>query len=293
MGTLIIILSVIIFLLLSYLFYIKYNLKRIAKEIKYIRDSNSNLIISSELNLKELNMLIKEINICLSEEHSMKSEFARKKTNLNKMLLNISHDLKTPLTSSLGYVDILSRSKEISAKAREELLIVMERLHRLEELINSFFYFSKMTNSSEPDLTKENLISILESTIAHHYDDFIKEKREVIFNKNTNKYMINTNKEMLTCIFDNLIVNSLKHSTDNLTIDLNVTNRVTITFSNSLLTSLLDISRIFDEFYTIDISRTKGNTGLGLAIAKQFTLMLKGEITASKEHDKFIITLVF
>ena len=68
---------------------------------------------------------------------------------------------------------------------------------------------------------------------------------------------------------------------------------IKITFTNDLIYNNLDTERIFDEFYTIDISRTKGNTGLGLAIAKEFVEQLNGTITAKKEKNKLKIIINF
>ena len=98
---------------------------------------------------------------------------------------------------------------------------------------------------------------------------------------------------MLTRIFDNLIINALKHSTSDLEIRVKTKEKIQISFSNTLLYKELDLDSIFDEFYTVDISRTKGNTGLGLAIVKEFTEALNGVVTAKKEKNQLIILLEF
>ena len=92
--------------------------------------------------------------------------------------------------------------------------------------------------------------------------------------------------------FDNLISNALKHGTGDLSIKLIQGENAEIVFRNGIGSPEPDIEHIFDEFYTTDISRTKGNTGLGLAIAKQFTEMLGGSISAAREGDSFIMTVI-
>ena len=87
---------------------------------------------------------------------------------------------------------------------------------------------------------------------------------------------------LLSRIFENLISNAYKHSNSNLEIKVEIKDKVKIIFSNELLDNDIDIDRIFDEFYTVDISRTKEGTGLGLAIAKEFTKQLGGNIYAKK-----------
>jgi signal transduction histidine kinase len=98
---------------------------------------------------------------------------------------------------------------------------------------------------------------------------------------------------MLLRIFDNLISNALKHGEGDLTISVDCTERIQIRFENTLLSPNIDTEHIFDEFYTTDISRTKGNTGLGLAIAKQFTEMLGGSISAETAGRTFRVMVVF
>lgn len=117
--------------------------------------------------------------------------------------------------------------------------------------------------------------------------------REIILNCKKNKIIINSNRTLLTRIFDNLIVNAYKHSTSNLEIDVDVNDKIIVTFINDLQYKELDIDKMFDEFYTVDISRTKGNTGLGLAIVKEFTEQLNGKICADKSEDKIKIIISF
>lgn len=98
---------------------------------------------------------------------------------------------------------------------------------------------------------------------------------------------------MLERIFDNLIRNAYKHSNNDLDINLYIDKNIVISFSNELLDNNLDVEKIFDEFYTVDISRTKGNTGLGLAIVKEFVEQLNGKIIAENIENKLIITILF
>lgn len=290
----IIILSFIIVLLLSYLFFIKKELKRISKSIEDSHNSESNTLINSELDIKELRSLIFEINKILKREKEISESGVRHTKNLNNMMLNISHDLRTPLTSALGYTNILLESNHLKKDELEDAKIIKERLERLEELIDSFFMFSKIANDEENiKLESINIISVLEESIISFYDDFKNEKRVINLNKSIDKCFMIANKDVLMRIFDNLIGNAYKHSDADLNIDISVEDEINIIFSNKILDKNIDVNHIFDEFYTIDISRTKGNTGLGLAIVKRFTILLKGSIKAEVKKSNLIITLNF
>lgn len=294
MEIVIIILVIIILFLLSYLFFMKREVRRIKKEIFLIHKNNSNNLVNSEFKAKELTELIDEINKILKNEKENFSAQVKQKKMLNSVMLNISHDLRTPLTSALGYTNMLLSQEKLSEIDFNEINIIKERLLRLEELIDSFFVFSKISNESK-NIEKDNanLIELLEDSIVSYYDEFKKEDRNIVIDKNVNKCLIKTNKELLKRIFDNLVVNALKHGDGNLFIDFKEDTFIEISFSNRVLSNDLDISQIFDEFYTTDISRTKGNTGLGLAIVKSFTVLLGGKIEAFLKEDFLYIIIKF
>ncbi len=285
---------IIILFLLSYLFFMKREVRRIKKEIFLIHKNNSNNLVNSEFKAKELTELIDEINKILKNEKENFSAEVKQKKMLNSVMLNISHDLRTPLTSALGYTNMLLSQEKLSEIDFNEINIIKERLLRLEELIDSFFVFSKISNESK-NIEKDNanLIELLEDSIVSYYDEFKKEDRNIVIAKNVNKCLIKTNKELLKRIFDNLVVNALKHGDGNLFIDFKEDTFIEISFSNQVLSNDLDISQIFDEFYTTDISRTKGNTGLGLAIVKSFTVLLGGKIEAFLKEDFLYIIIKF
>ncbi len=291
MEIVIIILVIIILFLLSYLFFMKREVRRIKKEISLIRKNNSNNLVNLEFKNKELAELIDEINKILKKEKENFSVEVKQKKMLNSVMLNISHDLRTPLTSALGYTNMLLSQEKLSEIDFNEINIIKERLLRLEELIDSFFIFSKISNESK-NIEKDNvnLIELLEDSIVSYYDEFKKEDRNIVIKKNINKCLIKTNRELLKRIFDNLVVNALKHGDGDLFIDFKEDTFIEISFSNQVLGNDLDVSQIFDEFYTTDILRTKGNTGLGLAIVKSFTLLLEGKVEAFlKENFLYII----
>lgn len=209
---------------------------------------------------------------------------------------NISHDLRTPLTSAAGYTDLILNSDLTEDEKISEMKIVKARLKRMTELVDSFFEFSKiLTTNKEIELETVNLIGILEECIGNFYEDYKKENREVDFITSNNKISISTNRTMLSRIFENLISNALKYGSGNLTIEVISENAdvIRISFTNRIIDKDLDTGRIFDDFYTTDISRTKGSTGLGLAIAKEFTEQLNGNIEAHIEDDKLVIDTTF
>lgn len=295
MEIILVILVIIILFLACYLFFMKMELRRIKKELDLVLSRKTNGLVHTEFTSKEIHDLVECINTHLTEIKSKESKLERKNANFVKMIRNISHDLRTPLTSSLGYVSLMLESDMTEQEKIKNLKIVEERLKRLSELIDSFFEFSKiLSNDQIIELDEINLVAVVEKAISNHYEDFSKDNRMIDFKTNKRKIKIKSNEVMLIRVFDNLIRNAYKHSNGNLDIEINQNNdKVKIKFINDLLYNDLDVDRIFDEFYTVDISRTKGNTGLGLAIAKEFVEQLKGKIKADKKNNKLIITIIF
>ena len=295
MEIILVIFVIIILFLVCYLFFMKMELRRIKKELDLVLSRKTNGLVHTEFTSKEIHDLVECINTHLTEIKSKESKLERKNANFVKMIRNISHDLRTPLTSSLGYVSLMLESDMIEQEKIKNLKIVEERLKRLSELIDSFFEFSKiLSNDQIIELDEINLVAVMEKSISNHYEDFSKDNRMIDFKTNKRKIKIKSNEVMLIRVFDNLIRNAYKHSNGNLDIEINQTpDKVKIKFINDLLYNDLDVDRIFDEFYTVDISRTKGNTGLGLAIAKEFVEQLKGKINADKKNNKLRITIIF
>lgn len=284
-----IILSIILVILLFVNINQRREAKRIAVQLEELMLTDTNMLIHSENGTSK--ELITAINKMLKNSRENRSIYKKKSHALEQMMTNISHDLRTPLTSAMGYIDLIQHSDVNDDEKERELEIVWKRLIRLEELINSFFELSQIVSADKPpEMAELNLVAVLEEAIAHYYDDYLAKGREIELVCEQRKIMIDSNRSMLMRIFDNLIGNALKHGCGKLTIEVSNELPLKVSFSNMLLSKDIDVEHIFDEFYTTDISRTKGNTGLGLAIAKQFTDILGGQIHAQVDGEYFKIT---
>ena len=270
-------------------------IKSMSEQLREIKTQDTNQLLHTQSGNRACEELIYEINDILREARAVQIQYRQKSHALEQMLTNISHDLRTPLTSAMGYMGIIRSSQLSRDELEQEIEIIDKKLFRLEELINSFFEFSRILSSDrQPEMEELNLISILEEAMAHYYDDYCSQGRRIFFDHDNSRLAIRSNRSMLLRIFDNLIGNGLKHGMGDISITLIRTDSVGIRFENALSDSVLDpldMDRIFDEFYTTDISRTKGSTGLGLAIVKQFTQMLGGEISGEYEGERFAVTV--
>lgn len=268
-------------------------IRNITRQLREINPQDTNRLVHSMGSSRPAEELINTINAKLREVQELRMQFGQKNHALEQMMTNISHDLRTPLTSAMGYIDMVQDAGLPQEVREREIAVVEKRLLRLEELIDSFFEFSKIISSDEsPHMAQLNLIAVLEESVANYYDDYCSKNRDILFCCGKKKIDICSNANMLMRIFDNLIGNALKHGTGTLSIAVEVSDKVRIRFENGLMDSDIEVGRIFDEFYTTDISRTKGNTGLGLSIAKQFTQMLGGQIAAEYKDGVFAVTVI-
>lgn len=294
MKYIIIIFIIVLFFLLCYLFLLKKELKRIREEINFIRTNPTNHLLHSELSNKEIEKMIGEINNLFKGIAEKERKMEGQNQRFMKMMRNISHDLRTPLTSASGYVDLILNHDLSLEETKKELIVVQKRLDRLIELVDSFFEFSKiLTSSNEVSFTKINIIGVIEECVGSFYEDYTKEGRGIDFVTSTHKLELLTNMVMLRIIIENLIGNALKHGIGDLKIEVKESKNIEICFSNQIDDVDLDVHKMFDEFYTTDMSRTKGSTGLGLFIAKEFTTQLGGKIWALKEQNRINIVILF
>lgn len=153
MKTIIVILVILIAFILCYVFLEKAEIKRLKKELDFIMSNDTNRILHTEFNSKELKEFVSAVNMYLSEIQKRKTEIEHKNNNLMVMMRNISHDLRTPLTSAAGYTDLILNSDLTEDEKICEMKIVEARLKRLTELVDSFFEFSKiLTTNKEIEL---------------------------------------------------------------------------------------------------------------------------------------------
>lgn len=294
MIVIIVILYIVIAVMVTYLVLQRIELKQLKIELKEIVDNESNQKLHSRTGSVDRE-LINEINQMLEIVNNSRIHFNRKNHEIEQMMTNISHDLRTPLTSALGYIEMLENN-DMSQEEREEALhVIGMRMRRLKELIDAFFEFSMAISKNEkPEMTEINLVAILQECIVHYYDDYCDQNRSIEFNCEFNKLKIHSNQNMMMRIFDNLISNALKHGYGNLSITVlaNEEKKIELIFKNEMIDQNIDINRVFDEFYTTEISRTKGNTGLGLAIVKQFSQMIGWSISAEEKDGSMVIRLV-
>ncbi len=241
---------------------------------------------------KKMNHLKKEAE----KNEQLARESEQKKQDL---IVYLAHDLKTPLTSMIGYLSLLDEIKDMPKKQREKYIkVALDKSYRLEDLINELFDIARF-NAETILLEKEeiNLTLMLEQIIDDFYPILKEEKKKINLHYQA-KVLLEGDPDKLARVFGNLIKNAIYYSKDSLiSIDVAVADQfVTITTSNrGKKIPQEELSKLFEKFYRADSSRTSktGGSGLGLTIAKEIIELHEGSIKATSDNEftKFIVRL--
>ena len=260
-----------------------------------IGESSEDVSLSPELSATE-----KKINTIKHTFEKQKLDMKLAEQQKNDMVMYLAHDLKTPLASVIGYLNLLRDEKEISEELRQKYLSVsLDKAERLEDLINEFFEIAKFNLSNITlQYSKINLSRLLEM-LLYEFQPMLNEKNLSCDLKVPEDMMLRCDADKIQRVFDNLLKNAVIYSFKGTDIDITATGddeNVVIVFSNHGDTiPKAKLERIFEQFYRLDVSRNtqSGGAGLGLAIAKQIVELHNGTITAISENETttFIVTL--
>jgi len=221
-------------------------------------------------------------------EREVKSAEQRK----NELVMYLAHDIKTPLTSVIGYLSLLNEISDMPLEQKQKYIqITLDKANRLEGLVDEFFEISRYSFQSD-SLIKESidLYYLLVQMIDEFYPLLSSKGKEAILNV-PEDFIIYGNPEKLARVFNNILRNAIAYSTDNSPIKITATainkidETVLIAFSNEGNIPKEKLTAIFDKFYRLDSARSSdtGGTGLGLAIAKEIIASHGGKIYADSD----------
>lgn len=273
--------------------YIKY----LTKEVKIIKNEGFGKVIKVKGGdeLAELCGSINDMSLELGEKIANEKKI---ENNKNELITNISHDLKTPLTSIIGYLELLN-STEISEREKDEYIqIAYNKSLRLKELVNELFEYTKLA-SNELILKKDrvNISVVLSQAVGESIINFSDKNIDVVLDNPYDELFCNVDSAQILRVFENLIKNAEKYSDINSVFKVVVRldkEQIVISFRNKC-TEIKeeDLENIFEKFYRKDKSRSNEGSGLGLPIAKRIIELYGGNILAEKinEDIKFNIYL--
>ena len=268
-------------------------LKQIQKELDVIQqDLSKNQMIHLPVPNNRLKELLITINSFLDELHHERARYTKQEKEFQKQIENISHDLRTPLTSLLGYVRLYKKSQSSyisqNAELSDTLDVIERKSESLKNLITQFYDFSRLTaHDYTVNLIKIDTVKLLRESFADNCHILEETHLNVSLDLPDRPIYVLADKTALERIFFNLFQNAGRyaHTFFHITIK-NEQNSIKILFANDTCSlSSEDISHLFDRFYIQESARSQGGTGLGLTIARSLAEEIGGELSVSSKKS--------
>ena len=236
--------------------------------------------------------LLSAVNRLLELREADEAEHRRQEHAIRQQISNISHDLRTPLTSILGYLQLLEGDSLTAEERREYLGIVRGRAKALQSLITSFYDLSRLEGGEYPlSREKVDLYHVLSELVAEFYNDFEQSGFDMTVELAPGLPAVTADPAGVLRVFTNLIRNALEHGQKRMSILLYREGETVVSaFSNDAAgLTREDVEHVFDRFFTADKMRTGQSTGLGLAIVKALVGQMGHRVTAALDGEMFTV----
>ena len=276
---------------------LKQSIRNAAFQMDKIEEQKeSNRKLKAVTSDKDLELLLNRINKLYEFRQEERISYQRREQRLQREVENISHDLRTPLTSIMGYTELIQDPGTSQEERQEYLSIIYKRAKVLQGFIEDFYELSRFQGENYPlryDILQVQ--PIIKEVLVSYYRQFEKKQIQVEIHLEDERCSIIADRVQFNRILNNLIQNALKYTKTSFTlIQYSAQENCIIRFCNDN-TDLTDedMKRIFDRFYTGDENRSGQSTGLGLTIAKLLVENMNGSIHGELKDGRFTIELSF
>ena len=273
--------------------FIKKDIKELNKTLDKIANENTNLKLTTQTFDRDVCELCNKINSLLDEKKQIAFDCERTNNEFRRAVTNISHDMRTPLTSAVGYLQMLQNEKNIPPEKQAEYIdIIGSRLQSLSTLMNGLFEYAQIIENGggkKEIPQKINVGNILRDCVSEFWVELENKSFTIEIDIPDEPVICFCQPNIFKRILQNLLKNVCVHGKEFLRVNL---FENTIEIANKANLNSLEVDKIFERFYTADLSRTGKNTGLGLAIAKELTAQIDSKITAEANGELLVIRLM-
>lgn len=271
--------------------------EHLLSQMSLLEQEDTNYRLSSYCRVGKTEVLIEELNRILEMNRSRVAELRKGNRSYRESIISISHDIRTPLTSAKGYLQmILNENQTEEEKQREYLENIEQRIDDVTDMLSQLFEYARLeADEIEFQEEKINIGNLFADVLSMFYEEFVSRDCEPFIDIEQTPCYVYADRHSIRRVMENLIKNALVYGIGEYrfilaqkgkNIEIAVSNR-----TDSI--EEVDLERIFDRFYTTDKSRTRRTTGLGLAIVKGFTEKMGGKAGAELDGGIFTVKIVF
>lgn len=274
----------------------KIQTRHLLQQLKLSEQEDTNFFLTAASGVGETGEIISTLNRILEKNRRVREKLIRENRSYRESITSISHDIRTPLTSAKGYMQMMQSRNVPEEKRMEYAQVVERRLDDLAGMLDQLFLYARI-EAGELALHMEEIQAgvLFAETISLFYADFEEKNCEPQVYIEKEPCRIRADRQAFVRIVENLIKNALVHGTGGFELSLRRDGQDAAVRVSNQTDSIgpEDIGRIFDRFYTTDISRSRRSTGLGLAIVQELAQQMGGEARARLEEGVFSIEVRF
>lgn len=272
-----------------------YQMRDLRKQVHFISRNDTNKKITFYGKSRTFKALARDINDIIDSYREENDRIIKEDNEIKDTLTNMSHDIRTPLTSLKGYFELMGETDDPKEQERCRG-IIEERIESLSEILETMFLYTKVSNVNyKVELDLVDVSKVVLETMFSYYDDFVAKNQEVDIDVKEGLRII-ASEQSLKRIMQNLIKNCLVHGDGDVRLELlpHDDGMVRIALSNKMNSyENPDPSKVFDRFYKGDTSRHNGSSGVGLSVVKKLVDSMGGLISAKVEDGRFEISMTF
>jgi len=273
-------------------------IERLSDAVRNISDGDLNTTVEV-VGDDEFSYIAENLNKMTADIRQLMDKERESERSKNELITNIAHDLRTPLTSIIGYLELLTSGTQLPPELeRKYIEIAYSKTKRLEKLIEDLFGFTKMTyGKMAMHVGSVDIVKLLSQLLEEFYPSFADKNLSYEIQSNVPAKVITADGNLLARLFDNLIGNAIKYGADGKRVLVKVSageEIVTVSVTNyGYVIPEDELPMIFEKFYRVEQSRSTntGGTGLGLAISKSIVDMHGGTITATSDLKGTVFTV--
>ena len=277
--------------------YIRY-ISRISEAVQNISEGDLNTVIDV-IGDDEFSGMAANLNRMAADIKQLMEKERESERTKNELITNVAHDLRTPLTSIIGYLELLTNNQQIPADMQHKYIeIAYGKSRRLQKLIEDLFGFTKLNYGKiAMHVGQIDIVKLLGQLVEEAYPNFVEKGLSYDLQSNVPAKIINADGNLLARLFDNLIGNAIKYGADGKRVLVKIhaeSETVTVSVTNyGYVIPADELPLIFNKFYRVEQSRSSstGGTGLGLAIAKEIVDMHGGTIGVASDLNGTVFTV--